>query len=79
MKRRQLLRLRALSAESGLSISELVRDGVGNVLNGMEPGARTSRTRRAIAAAGRFRSGLSDIARRHDEFLVAAYKESKEQ
>jgi|YNPNPStandDraft_1061719.scaffolds.fasta_scaffold420066_1 hypothetical protein len=29
--------------------------------------------RRAIAAAGRFRSGCSNISNQHDEYLVASY------
>ena len=74
----QHLRLRALAAERGLSISRLVRDGVDNVLAQIEPGAQSQRAQRAIAAAGRFHSGQSDVARRHDDYLVTAYETSEE-
>ncbi len=78
LKERQLHRLRVLSAERGLSISELVRNGVDNFLAQMGKGAHTTRAQRAISAAGRFRSGHSDVARRHDDFLVSAYEASDE-
>ena len=32
------------------------------------------RRRRAIAAAGRFHSGASDISAKHDEYLVEAFQ-----
>ena len=78
LKERQLLRLRALAAERDLSVSELVRKGVDVLLDRMEHTPRANRARRAIAAAGRFRSGQSDVARRHDCFLVAAYDSAQE-
>ena len=69
----QLLRLRALGAERGLSISELVRNGIDHILNQAELGKRGDRAQRAIAAVGCFHSGRADVARRHDTYLVAAY------
>ena len=74
----QHLRLRTHAAERGLSISQLVRDGVDNVLAQIEEGAQSQRAQRAIAVAGRFNSGRSDVARRHDDYLVAAYETSEE-
>ncbi len=35
-----------------------------------EAAAREERVRRAIAAAGRFRSGLTDVSDRHDDYLA---------
>ena len=34
-----------------------------------------ARRRRAIAAAGRFRSGATDISAKHDEYLAVAFQE----
>ena len=70
----QLLRLRELAAERGLSISELVRNGVDHILGHAERAEHGDRAQRAIAAAGRFHSGRTDVARRHDAYLVAAYE-----
>ena len=76
LKKRQLLRLRALAAERGLSISELVRNGVDIVLTQKDQGARTTQAQPAISAAGRFRSGHIDVARRHDDVLISNYEAS---
>ena len=73
----QLRRLRTLAAERGLSISELARNGVDNVLAQKGQGAHTTRAQRAISAAGRFRSRRSDVGRRHDDYLVSAYEASE--
>ena len=70
----QLLQLRKLAAERGLSISELVRNGVDTILDHAEREEHGDRVQRAIAAAGRFHSGRADVARRHDDYLVAAYE-----
>ena len=70
----QLLRLRALAAERGLSISELVRNGVDHILSHAERGEHRDWAQRAIAAVGRFYSGRADVARRHDAYLAAAYE-----
>ena len=70
----QLLRLRELAAERGLSISELVRNGVDHILSHAERGEHGGRVQRAIAAVGRFHSGRTDVARRHDVYLTTAYE-----
>ena len=70
----QLLRLRALAAERGLSISALVRNGVEHILSHAERGEHGDRAQRAIAAAGRFHSGCANVARRHDVYLTDAYE-----
>ena len=74
----QLLRLRELAAERGLSISELVRNGVDHILSHAERGEHGDRAQRAIAAVGRFHSGRVDVARRHDAYLAAAYETPEE-
>ena len=74
LKEQQLRRLRALAAERGLSISELVRNGVDHILSHAERGEHGDRAQRAISAVGRFRSGRADVARRHDDYLAAAYE-----
>ena len=74
----QVLRLRALAAERGVSISELVRNGVDHLLSYAERGEYGGRAQRAIAAAGRFHSGRADVARRHDTYLAAAYETPNE-
>lgn len=74
----QLLRLRELAAERGLSISELVRNGVDHLLSHAERREHGDRAQRAIAAVGRFHSGRAAVARRHDAYLAAAYETPEE-
>jgi hypothetical protein len=52
----------------------LVRNGVDHILGHAERAEHGDRAQRAIAATGRFHSGRTDVARRHDAYLVAAYE-----
>jgi hypothetical protein len=64
---KQFAALRALSARRRRPLTELLRQGVDSVL--AQGTASADAKRRALAASGRFRSGLGDLARRHDHYL----------
>lgn len=70
----QFAALKAMAAAEGVSMAELIRRGVDLVLRSSGAVDREVRVRRAIAAAGRFRSGLGDLAARHDDYLVEAFE-----
>ncbi len=70
----QMASLRELAAQRELSTSELVRQGVDTVLRSSRGASDQERRRRAIAAAGRFRSGLGDLSERHDDYLGEAFE-----
>ena len=78
LKEQQLRRLRALAAERGLSISELVRNGVDHILSHAERRKHGDQAQRAVSATRRFHSGRTDVARRHDAYLAATYKTPEE-
>jgi predicted DNA-binding protein len=61
--------LKALSARTGLSVAELIRRSLAPLLESMVT-EDDERYRRAIAAAGRFRSGQADLAVEHDRYLA---------
>ncbi|MFV2067912.1 MAG: CopG family transcriptional regulator [Pirellulales bacterium] len=71
----QFSSLKKLAESKGVSMAELVRQGVdlvirqGNVLSDEQLRAR------ALAAAGRFRSGSTDVAQRHDHYLSGLFGE----
>lgn len=65
--------LKRLAAARGVSVAELVRNGVDLLLDAAQHAPQTDRARRALAVAGRFRSGRHDVARRHDRYLAEAY------
>ena len=69
--------LRELSAATGASIAELVRHGVDLRLAGRRHGDRQRKVTRALAAVGKFSSGLSDVSVKHDEYLAESFGEWK--
>ena len=71
---RQLTALRQLSAKTGRSLADLIRQGIDQYLSeGHEP-SREERAERAIRAAGMFRSGATDGSTDHDRHLADAFK-----
>jgi hypothetical protein len=70
----QMSALKEAAARRGASVAELVRSGVDAVLRESGP-SDFDRWARAAGASGRFSSGTPDLARRHDDHLVAAFDE----
>ncbi|MBI2322782.1 MAG: ribbon-helix-helix domain-containing protein [Chloroflexi bacterium] len=62
--------LKAAAARRGVSIAELVRQGVERIL---AEDAEAEKWRRAEALIGRFHSGRNDIAVEHDRYLAEDY------
>ncbi len=65
-----LAELRRMAAEEGVSVSELVRRGVKQVLEAKGKPSREELWDRAMKLVGMFRSGKTDIGRRHDDYLA---------
>ena len=70
----QVRALKSLSSARQVSVAELIRQSVGVLIRSGREIDIEERRRRAIAAAGRFRSGTSDISAKHDEYLVEAFQ-----
>jgi hypothetical protein len=63
--------LREEASRRKISVSALVREAVDERLAaGSSRPTRDDLVRRAKAACGRFRSGLGDVASRHDDYFV---------
>lgn len=62
----QMAALKALAAERQQSVEDLIREGVDRLIQSTTDPDSVDRRQRALAVAGRFRSGLGDLARRHD-------------
>ena len=69
----QLQALRQLSARSGRSISDLVRQGIDDHLRGRAEASDEERKQRAIRIAGMFASGQTDVSSKHDQYLADAF------
>ena len=61
--------LKDLAVSSGTSMAGLVRQAVDELLTRGRPNQEDFRSR-ARAAAGRFRSGISDLGAKHDRYLA---------
>lgn len=66
--------LKAMAAARQCSVAELIRQGVDHLIRQAGSVDLAERRRRAVAAAGRFRSGRPDVAARHDEYLAEVYQ-----
>ncbi|HHV54678.1 MAG TPA: CopG family transcriptional regulator [Firmicutes bacterium] len=66
--------LKRLAVARGVSVAELIREGVQLLIATSGGAEMEDRIKRAIAAAGRFRSGVRDLATNHDNYLEESYK-----
>ena len=67
----QLRRLRELAERQGRTVAEVIRESVDHYLVRARRDDDEVRAR-ALAIAGKFRSGTGDIAENHDEYLAQA-------
>ena len=70
----QIDSLRRLSATSGRSVADLIREAVEIRLRKQGSTDLERRTKRALGVAGRFSSGASDLSAHHDDYLADAFK-----
>jgi predicted DNA-binding protein len=70
----QARRLKRIATERGVSLATLIREGVDRVLAEEEARARRGRAL-SVARTSRFRSGVPDISREHDQYLPEAFAE----
>jgi predicted DNA-binding ribbon-helix-helix protein len=67
--------LKRLAAERRVSVAELIREAAEKLLRDSATPGYAERKRRALAVAGRFRSGKGDLSARHDDYLAEIYGE----
>jgi hypothetical protein len=70
---KQAQALRRRSERENVSVAELVRRAIDSFTRA-EPPDEGQLRQRAIRAAGRFASGVTDTSSRHDEALVQAWQ-----
>lgn len=69
----QATALKKIALARHLSIAELIRQAVDNIIRSSSVIDFEERKKRAIAAAGRFHSGISDLSAAHDKYLAEAF------
>ena len=72
MEEDQIKWLKAEARARGVSVSQLIREGIA-LFRAREERFPEDKKKRALAAIGRFSSHLSDVSERHDEYLAHAY------
>jgi len=70
----QFRSLKRLAADRGVSVAELIRQGVQLFIRGAGVIDSKEQRQRALSAPGRFHSHLSDISAQHDRYLQQAYE-----
>lgn len=70
----QFRSLKRLAADRSVSVAELIRQGVQLFIRGAGVIDSKEQRARALSAAGRFHSRLSDISAQHDRYLQEAYE-----
>ncbi|MBM3957528.1 MAG: ribbon-helix-helix protein, CopG family, partial [Gemmatimonadetes bacterium] len=66
----QAKELKRLAAARGVSMAELIRQGVDAVLRSKPLPDAEERRKKALALAGKYRSGKTDVSKHHDEYLA---------
>ena len=66
--------IKRMAAAQGMSMAEVIRRAVDEVIITSPAGDSKERHQRALAIAGKFRSGKRDISSNHDRYLAEAYR-----
>ncbi len=72
MEEDQMNWLRAEASARGVSVSQLIREGVA-LFRTQEERFPEEKKQKALAAIGSFSSGVSDVSERHDNYLADAF------
>ena len=72
LSEQQMKALEALANQRDISVSALVQESIDQLLQSAPTSYTEEQRRKALAAAGRFKSGLGDLSKRHDAYLTEA-------
>jgi len=70
----QVSKIKKAAMDQRISVAEVIRRAVENMVQSSAKMSIPERAKRAIAIAGKFRSGKKNISRKHDEYLAEAYE-----
>jgi hypothetical protein len=71
--------LREIADEEGVSLAEVVRRSVEAMIRNHHGISLEERRRRALALAGRFHSGVPDLAAHHDNYFAEACEDKDDE
>lgn len=70
----QAREVKRIAAARGVSMAEVIRESLDAFLRGEGGGDRATLKKRALAVTGKFSSGIQDLSKAHDRYLVGAYE-----
>ena len=70
----QMTALGELAKKRRLSLPNLIQEAIDQLLRSVVTPTKAEQKERALAIAGRFKSGLGDLARRHDDYVAEAFE-----
>jgi len=71
----QVAMLKKMATAQHKSMAEIIRQAVDLFARAKHGGGEKQRRKRAMAAAGNFRSGVKDLAASHDSYLTKVFGE----
>lgn len=71
----QVATLKRMAKRRNTSMAEVIREAVDYFAKTGEIASAEEVRRRAAEAAGKFGSGLGDLAEKHDDYLAEAYRQ----
>ena len=74
MTEEQIKKLKKIASKKHRSMAEIIRQAINNFMAVKADADIEERKTRAIAAAGRFHSKVSDLSEAHDKYLAEAFK-----
>lgn len=69
----QIATIKKIASLKKMSMSKLIREGMNFYLQNQGVESQEEKKKRAMAAAGRFRSGSHNLSKKHDAYLAEAY------
>jgi hypothetical protein len=72
---KQVTMLKNIAASQHKSMAEIIRQSIDFFANAKHMGKEQQSRERAMAAAGKFRSGVKDLASSHDSYLSEVFDE----
>jgi len=71
----QAATLKKISSERNISMAEIIRQAIDRMVQTSLVQSSGERKKKAIAAAGKFRTGIKDLAKNHDAHLLETYRQ----
>ncbi len=66
-------KLKKIALQQRTSIAEVIRNAIDQMLKNSTAVSREERKKKALSAAGKYKTGIKNLARDHDDFLSGIY------